>query len=186
MSKKCKICKEPFTPQYSTTEVVCRNSDCRYQYAMKSVESKRKEAKKEWNREKKQIKEGLKSITGHINDVRRIFQIWIRQRDNDLPCISCGCVTAKQWDAGHYLKAELYTGLIFNEDNCHKQCSQCNDFHGGKLIEYRIGLVKKIGIERVEWLENNKDRLRQYRFSRSELDEIKKDYQSRLKNNQSN
>ena len=27
---------------------------------------------------------------------------FIRERDRDLPCISCGTLTSAQWDAGHY------------------------------------------------------------------------------------
>jgi hypothetical protein len=102
-------------------------------------------------------------------------------RDKDDPCISCGRY-ADRYDGGHYFKAELISGLIFHEDNVHKQCSRpCNkDLHGNEA-NYRIGLIKKIGEERVRWLEENKDRLREYKYTREELIEIKKKYQKKLK-----
>ena len=43
--------------------------------------------------------------------------------------------------------------------NCHKQCSACNDGNklSGNIHEYRKGLIKKIGTEKVEWLEGPHD-----------------------------
>ncbi len=80
------------------------------------------------------MKSDSRSLIELRNLARVSFQIYIRQRDKDLPCISCNKSDAK-WDAGHYLKAEIYTKLIFNEDNIHKQCSYCNLQLAGNLIE---------------------------------------------------
>jgi hypothetical protein len=57
----------------------------------------------------------------------------------------------------------------------------CNQHLHGNESNYRIGLVKKIGEERVKWLEENKDRLRTYKYTKEQLIEIKKEYQQRLK-----
>ena len=43
--------------------------------------------------------------------------------------------------------------LRFHEDNVHKQCERCNTYWSGNLINYRIALVERIGVERVEFLE---------------------------------
>jgi hypothetical protein len=43
--------------------------------------------------------------------------------------------------------------LRFHEDNCHKQSSFDNNHKSGNLVEYRVRLIEKIGLERVEWLE---------------------------------
>ena len=82
------------------------------------------------------------------------FQEWSRYRDKDDPCISCGKTTAGQWDGGHYYKAELYSTLIFNEVNCNKQCSYCNDYLAGNLTGYREGLINKYGQAEVESLDH--------------------------------
>jgi hypothetical protein len=88
-------------------------------------------------------------------EAREVFQLWIRLRDKKDSCISCGRV-AESYDAGHFFCAELYSGLIFHEDNCHKQCKRpCNKDRHGNLANYRIGLVKKIGEERVKWLKQS-------------------------------
>lgn len=159
MSKRCKICGKDFN-QFRTTQQVC-STNC----ALKMAKQKQKVKRIE----KKEALEQIKTKSQKIQDARRIFQLYIRQRDKDLPCISCGTMTSKAWDAGHYLKAELYTGLIFNEDNCHKQCRKCNRYLGGNELEYRIGLIKRIGADRVEELERRRNQLRLYKYSDEEL-----------------
>lgn len=174
--KTCRECKDKFTP-YNTTQTVC-SPKCAIENARKKLEKKEKD---EWSKRKKSMSDKLETRTQKINKVRKVFQQWIRLRDKDLPCISCGTTETVKWDAGHYLKAELYTGLIFVEDNCSAQCVQCNSYKGGAEIEYRIGLVKKIGEERVKHLESIKDKNRLYRWSDSELESIKEDYTQRIK-----
>jgi hypothetical protein len=83
------------------------------------------------------------------------FHRWIRLvRDKDDPCISCDKSDVIQWHAGHY-KPAGQGSTRYHEDNVHKQCSQCNSHNSGRIGEYRIRLVAKIGLDRVEGLENN-------------------------------
>jgi len=174
--KTCKGCKEKFKPK-RPLQYVC-SGECAYSYVKAQSE---KIEKKESQKRKKEGKEKLKTLGEYEEEARRVFQKWIRMRDIADPCISCGRY-ADRYDGGHYFKAELFSGLIFHEDNCNKQCSRpCNkDLHGNEA-NYRIGLVKKIGEERVKWLEENKDRLRTYSYSKDELIEIKRKYQQKLK-----
>ena len=123
--------------------------------------------------------EGIKTLE---SAARIIFQKYIRARDSKFPCISCERTTTKQWDSGHYFKAELYTGLIFDERNCNKQCSECNGVNmHGNLIAYRKGLVKRFGAAHVEQLESEADSQRVYKFTRSELIDIANKYKLKLK-----
>lgn len=144
---------------------------------LKQVDKIKKKRKREEDRQKR---EELKSISRLIREARVPFQKWIRMRDaNDL-CISCGG-NSEIWDAGHYLKAELYTGLIFNEINVNKQCRKCNTFLGGNETGYRRGLVKKYGEKKVKALEESANHLRSYKYSREEIKDIKKRYQNKIK-----
>jgi hypothetical protein len=88
-----------------------------------------------------------------IKKTQKVFNEFIRLRDKDLPCISCG-KHRPMYHAGHYRSTGSHPELRFNEDNCHKQCPHCNLFKSGNLIDYRINLIKKIGEPRVEVLEN--------------------------------
>ncbi|TCK68080.1 NinG protein, partial [Lonepinella koalarum] len=69
--------------------------------------------------------------------------------------------------------------LRFNEDNCHKQCQPCNTHLSGNITEYRINLVQKIGLERVEWLER-KDH-KPLKLSVDEIKELIRVYKAKCK-----
>ena len=166
--KQCKQCGEMYKP-FNTLQVVC-SAICALEF----------NSKKEVDKRFKVMKSDSRSLIEIRNLARVSFQIYIRQRDKDLPCISCNKSDAK-WDAGHYLKAEIYTKLIFNEDNVHKQCSYCNLQLAGNLIEYRKGLVKRIGVKRVEDLEDMADSSRTYKFTKDELITLAKNYKLKIK-----
>jgi len=90
----------------------------------------------------------------HIKTCQAEFNKFIRSRDNDKACISCGTRADIKYDAGHYRSIGASPELRFEEDNCHKQCSKnCNTSRSGNIIEYRKYLVLRIGLERVEWIE---------------------------------
>ena len=120
--------------------------------------------------------ESMKSISRLINETRGPFQAWIKIRDINDGCISCDETSPRIWHAGHYLKAELFTGLIFHEINVNKQCERCNKYLNGNEAMYREGLVKKYGEKTVKELEEAANHLRKYKFTREELKTIKKKY----------
>lgn len=174
--KRCKQCREFFDP-IRPLQYLCKPS-CAIEYI--KAQAKKKE-ERDWKDRKREGLEKLKTPGEYEQEARVFFQQWVRLRDKDLPCISCGRF-ADRYDGGHYFKAELYSGLIFHEDNCNKQCSRpCNkDLHGNEA-NYRIGLLKKIGEERVKWLEENKDRLRTYIYTKEQYIEIKNTYIRKIK-----
>lgn len=174
--KKCKNCGTEFYP-FRSTQKVC-SPDCSIQLAQKV---KAQQAEKSWKARKADAKRKLKTYAQRVGDVKKIFQKWVRLRDKDQPCISCGQTDTRLWDGGHYKKAELYKGIIFHEDNCHKQCRKCNQYLDGNEANYREGLVKKIGEKRVKKLEALAVETRKKRYSAEELEEIKNKYYKLLK-----
>ena len=66
-------------------------------------------------------------------------------------CISCDSYNTS--DASHLYSAGHYPVLRYNENNVHLSCKKCNTFLSGNLNEYRKNLIKKIGIEDVEKLD---------------------------------
>lgn len=92
-----------------------------------------------------------------IKKVQDKFNEYIAIRDTHMvacQCISCpSMVLYKRGHASHFHSAGNFKSLRFNEDNCHYSCVKCNTFLHGNLLEYRKGLIKKIGVERVEKLE---------------------------------
>jgi hypothetical protein len=113
------------------------------------------------------------SIPKLLQKAQRVFNAFIRERDKYQKCISCG---APITEAGHYFSAGHHSSLRFNEMNVNGQCTRCNCFLSGNLINYRRGLIKKYGEEKVLMLENSADLRRARKWSRFELEEIIKMY----------
>lgn len=151
----------------------------------KIIERSRIRATKKVSEEKRkklaEFKRNNKSIRKLIQEARLIFHEYIRIRDANNACISCGSTTSQIWDAGHFKKAELYTGLIFDERNSHKQCRKCNVYLDGNEGEYRKNLFIKFGKEWLDNLDEYANRLRTYKFTREELYEIKETYKTKIK-----
>lgn len=95
-----------------------------------------------------------------IGKVDKVFSEFIRLRDaiasnmqGYTRCISCGDIKFwKSLDCGHYQNRK-FMYLRFNEHNCNSQCRICNRFNEGNKVEYRKGLVKKIGESAVQLLD---------------------------------
>lgn len=101
-----------------------------------------------------------------IKKATKHFNAYIRERDDRQPCISCGAWTYLQ--AGHFYSAGSVPRLRFNEDNVHGQCMPCNYFASGNIHKYRVGLIKRIGLERVEELDRLST-LKGFKWNRWEL-----------------
>ena len=166
--KTCKVCKVKFTPRAST-QVVC-SWQCSLAYTSKEKE---KRERKDY-REKK---EALKTRSEWLKEAQVVFNRYIRERDKDLPCVSC-VQHRNSYDAGHYRSVGAAPQLRFNEDNVHKQCVHCNQHKSGNAIDYRINLVKRIGLERVEALESDNESAK---YTIEDAKEIKKLYNEKLK-----
>lgn len=119
-----------------------------------------------------------KTRNDHLKDAQIAFNAFIRSRDAGKPCISCNCRDAIGFDAGHYRSVGAQPALRFNEDNVHRQCVECNQGLAGNAAAYRVGLIARIGLERVEILECEHPPAK---FTVEEAKRIKVDYTARLK-----
>lgn len=174
--KKCKQCSKLFPPQ-RPLQFLC-SPYCAYKYAEKNVKIK---SEKELSKWRKESKKALLTLTQHESIAKAAFQAYIRKRDEHLPCISCGTTKTNLWDGGHFKKAELYSGVIFNELNCWKQCRKCNRFLGGNELNYMVGLRNRIGEVKLNELLALADESKNYKWSREELEWIAKEYKKKIK-----
>ena len=126
----------------------------------------------------KRRKEASKTLAEWRKEAQTAFNAWIRERDKDLPCISCGRFHEGQWHAGHYLSTGARPELRFDEANVHKQCQPCNTHLHGNLIGFRISLHNRIGIAGVAYLEGPHEAKK---YTRDELKAIRDEYRARLK-----
>jgi hypothetical protein len=144
---------------------------CAVQFAH-TVKAKR-EAKEHRERKAK-----AKTKAEWMREAQAVFNRWIRHRDQGQPCISCGRHHTGQYHAGHYRSTKAAPELRFSESNVHLQCQPCNTHLSGNIVEYRRGLIAKIGIELVEWIEGHHE---PKRYTIDDLKAIKSEYTKRLK-----
>lgn len=166
---RCKICKDAFKVKFFNQKT-CFNEKCVLEY-YKKVKSNN------WKREKKKLKESLKTKSDYQKELQKQVNYFIRQRDKDKECISCSTILKGKYDAGHYRSQGGNPELRFNELNIHGQCVRCNQHLHGNLIDYRIKLIQRIGIDKVEWIESKHE---PQHYTIEELKQFIKEY--KLKN----
>lgn len=176
--KKCRNpeCKKPFRV---TTPAEARATWCSTDCALAIVAIKREKARVEKERkERREIREAkakIKRRADYLADAQAAFNAYIRERDHDQPCISCGRHHQGQWHAGHYRTVSSHPELRFSEPNCHKQCAPCNNHKSGNIVEYRINLVRRLGADAVAWLEGPHE---PKKYTVEELVELAKKYRA--------
>ena len=174
---KCKQCRSPFI-KFRMEQKTCLNPECLVKQGR--IEAAKREAK-ESRAHRAEInakRESLKSRRQWINEAQHACNAWIRERDRGLPCISCGRHHQGQNHAGHYLSTGARPGLRFDPRNIWLQCAPCNTHLSGNLINYRIGLIARIGLEAVEVLEGDHTTRK---WSIDELRDIRDTYRADLK-----
>ena len=172
--KKCKVCGDQFVPRFSTLQSTCEKATCIIAW------SNRAKAKDhaQW---KKLSKARLMTLGDYLQICQKVFNTYVRMRDKDLPCISCGTSASVQYAAGHFFSVGSYPNLRFHEDNVHKQCNRkCNMALSGNLLAYREHLIDRIGIDRFNELEAVKHR--PMRYTIPEVKDLISFYKSKLNN----
>ncbi|WP_047305156.1 recombination protein NinG [Pseudomonas fluorescens] len=151
--KKCKnpACGEQFVPA-RLGQAVC-SYPCGLAIKEVNQEKARKSLAEVGRREIKDRKEALKTRADHLKDAQKAVNEFIRLRDKDLPCVSCGRFHEGQWHAGHFRSVNAHPELRFEPLNIWRQCAPCNTHKSGDLLNYRQELVRRIGADAVEWLE---------------------------------
>ena len=179
-TRKCRApgCANTFTPGQSF-QTWCGPSCGAIIGAAKLAKAKRAAATVE-RREDKVRRQKVKTRGDWIKDAQTAFNAYIRARDADKPCICCGkplkshdSISGHNVDAGHYRSVGSAPHLRYDERNCHAQLVVCNRYGAGRAVDYRLGLIARIGLEAVEALEADQT---PRRYTVEELQAIKKHY----------
>jgi hypothetical protein len=175
---RCRNCKEKFEPIRFNMKY-CLNDECVRVW----VES---EKAKQWKEKKQKMQQELETVQDYIKMTQIIFNKYIRLRDKGQLCISCQKPLKEgNVDAGHMWSAGGHSNLRFNEFNVNAQCSRpCNKDKAGDINNYRLGFVKRYGIEKL----NEIDALAKIerKFTKDELMEIIKEYKIKIKQYETN
>ena len=151
--KTCKnpACRASFVPQ-RLGQSVC-SPKCGLAIKDVNADKARKAIAEVGRKELRAAKERVKSKGQYMREAQAAFNAWVRLRDAELPCISCGRHHQGKYDAGHYRTVKSNPALRFEPLNCHKQCVPCNQHLSGNIVNYRMSLVLRIGQDKVDWLE---------------------------------
>lgn len=158
--RKCKACREWFKPAMAS-QLVC-SIPCA-KAAGPSLKAKKRAAER--RKETREAKRRLKTRSDHMKEAQRAFNAYIRERDQGRPCISCGRndgevraqAVGGTWDCGHYRSVGASPELRFEPLNAHRQCKRCNRDMSGRVVDYRINLIERIGQAALDWLEGPHD-----------------------------
>jgi hypothetical protein len=154
--KSCRTCKEKFAPR-TPLQATCGPTCAQIHGAKITAAQKAKQQRQERAQDKAKL-DGMKTYPQLIAACQKAFNAVVRYRDMLArhTCISSG--RPLDWsgnavDAGHYRSTGSAPHLRFNFDNCHAQSKHDNQFKSGAAVDYRIRLILRIGLARVEALE---------------------------------
>ena len=163
--RKCKLCGEF---ELATDGIKTpKGWFCKIDHALEFLTVKRKserakallKTKREDKLKLNRRKEKLKGLSDWNKEAQASINRYIRARDHGKACISCGEISEQKrggtMEAGHYRSRGSASHLRFNLLNIHLQCSRCNRYLSGNVVEYRKELINRVGVSRVELLEND-------------------------------
>lgn len=153
---------------------------CGLQCALERSRAKGLESRKrEGQRLQRSRKEAAKTITDYHKTAQQQYNRWVKYRDWEKPCISCG----QPHDIGarhcsHYRSRAAASSLRYHWANTNMSCAQCNSYKSGNVVPYRVSLVRKYGEDIVQRLENNNGTRK---WTKEELQRIAKVYRRKAK-----
>lgn len=166
--RKCKVCSSWFIPAYDNIRWCCPEHGAAYAIQLREKEKAKASARK--LKEKKEVDKAdrqrlrerriaLKTKSQWRSEAQEAFNRYVRLRDAGKPCISCGRMPEQKlggtMDCGHYRTRGAAAHLAFNLHNTAAQCVYCNRDRAGAQKAFELGLIERIGADRVEALNNN-------------------------------
>lgn len=176
----CAQCQSEFTKQRMGQKVCSPTCARRLVNAERAQEKERAKLDRMMDRAKRR---SLETIPQLIKVAQREFNAFIRERDKGKPCICCGAPlnldsVGGGYDCGHYRSTGSASHLRFDERNAHAQTKRCNRYGAGRAVDYRVGLIARIGLAAVEALESNNEPVK---WTREVLREIATVYRAKTR-----
>ena len=174
---RCKNCKEKFKP-LRFNQKFCLKAECVREW----IEFATKREAKEDRKRIKELKEKLKTVKDYSKDAQKVFNTFIRLRDEGKRCISCDQFlnsSKAKFDAGHYYSQGGHSSVRYDENNVFGQCVECNRYLHGNLIKYGDRLKKLIGEEKYNELKDKAYKTKKWTID--ELKEIIQVYKQKVK-----
>ncbi len=143
--------------------------ECRIKWAAANAPKFKQKADRDFKAETRRRKTKLneESLPWQIKETQKRFNLFIRLRDKDLPCITSGKTDAElteifggKWDCGHFLTVGAHPHLRFWPANAHKQSKKDNGGAGNYTAKehttqtiYRENILRRISAETLAIIE---------------------------------
>ncbi len=160
--RKCLNCKEKFEPRNST-QTAC-SIKC-------SIEYVNKKKSKDWKKEKKVIKESLKTKSDYERELQIEINTIVRLIDKGSFCHSTKKPLNEKYDAGHVFSVGGNPTIRFNLFNIYAQSVYANQYLSGDQINFLNVLSEVYGIEHKEYVLNLKSHYKLIKLSLEDLKE---------------
>jgi len=164
---KAKGCRTRFVKRSMNHRACC------FECAQVVVEQDKAEKARKQAREHRAKLADVKPMSHWHDLTEAVVNAFIKERDRDQPCISCGTTKTAAWHAGHCLSVGAHPELRYEPLNIHRQCLRCNVHFSGNQAAYIARLPEKIGQEAVDWLLGPHEPAK---FTREELAAIRKEF----------
>lgn len=167
--KTCKVCKKRFEP-YRPLQSACSLECAQIVAVLKRLKA---DADKHW-----EMVKAAKTTAQLSREAQSWVNRYVRLRDADKPCISCGRQAnwSGQWHASHFRSIGSNSALRFHLWNVHKACSICNNHLSGNIREYAKRLPDRIGKDRFDFVDSDNS---VRRYSKEYLRKIKAVFQKK-------
>lgn len=153
--RKCKCCGASFVP--FGIQSWC-GPECGYKLSQVAVAKKKAKSQRQ---ERAETKAKLKTRADWLREAQAAWNGYVRARDAGLPCCSCGAMPGQKFggsmDCSHYRSRGSAPHLKFHLHNAASACVKCNRFLGGNVAALRVGLIERIGLEKVLAVEQDNE-----------------------------
>ena len=135
--KTCKACKSKFEPS-KPLQSVC-GFKCAIELSIKKRNKTITQTKLNESKALKILLNAIKPKSEYVKEAQTAFNSYIRERDKDLPCISCQRNHSGQYHAGHYRTTKAAPELRFNENMTQKEISSEMNLHSNTIARLENG-----------------------------------------------
>jgi len=157
MTRRCPVCKDKYSPKYSTLQPVCNKFECMAKHAANArlkKEKGREQADKDFKQ--KHLVETIPyqhKLTKPVFNRMRVLEekIWFAEQGIEPYCISCG-KTGMDFCCGHFKTVGSQGNIRYDRRNTYLQCNRyCNlalsgNIEGNKTTHgYKKGLIIRFG-----------------------------------------
>jgi hypothetical protein len=143
---KCQYHKTKFDAKYFNQKFCLSDDECIKAFNESVKLQKEKQKAKQWQKEKKEIKEKLMTKSDFEKLLQKEINTIIRLIDKDFKCISSGKPLNDKFDAGHFYSVGSNATLRFNLLNIYAQSVYANQYLSGDQINFINGIEENYGI----------------------------------------